>query len=318
MTQEKELVGRLEIESIRKAFPHEALHFTRWLEEHIDVLAERLGMDQLSVVQREKSVGAFNVDLLCEGRNGQAVIVENQLEQTNHDHLGKLLTYLVNLDAAAAVWVTSEPRPEHQKVMDWLNESTPATISFYLVKAEAVRIGDSPPAPLFTVVAGPSAQGKVTGHEKKEWAERHVKRVEFWTEFLQRSKERTPLFANIKPSTQHWISTGAGKSGISFNYCILMDSGTVELYIDHDHDTGLRNKAIFDKLHAQKEAVETDLGGPLEWQRLDDKRACRIMRRIEGGGLAQPETWPDLQDRMIEAMIRFHAALKPRLDKVKV
>ncbi|HRS00819.1 MAG TPA: DUF4268 domain-containing protein, partial [Candidatus Sumerlaeia bacterium] len=114
---------------------------------------------ELSVVQREKEVGEFNVDLLCEDNDGHYVIIENQLERTDHDHLGKLLTYLVNLEASMAIWITSAPRPEHQKVIDWLNESTGENISFYLVKVEATKIGDSPYAPLFTSGAGYSVKG---------------------------------------------------------------------------------------------------------------------------------------------------------------
>jgi len=317
MTQDKSLIGRLEIEPIRKAFPNEARHFTIWLEEHIEALAERLGL-RLAVVRREQTVGAFKVDLECEGPDGQRVIIENQLEPTNHDHLGKLLTYLVNLDAAIAVWVTSEPRAEHQKVIDWLNEATPPNTAFYLVKAEAVRVDGSPAAPLFTVVAGPSAESKEAGHEKKDWAERHYKRVEFWKGLLERSKDKTKLFAGKTPGREYWLSTGAGKSGIGFNYIIRQADAGVELYIDHDQTTGEKNKGIFDALFAQKEAIEKDYGGPLDWQRLNEKRACRILARVTGGGLTDPSTWPQVQDRMIDAMIRFHKAIKPRLDKVRV
>lgn len=98
-------IGQIEIPPIRKAFPHEAAHFTTWLESNIERLAQRIGM-QLTVVQREQKVGAFNVDLLCEDQDGNPVVIENQLKPTDHDHLGKLLTYLVNLDAAAAIWLT--------------------------------------------------------------------------------------------------------------------------------------------------------------------------------------------------------------------
>ncbi len=121
MTEGRELIGRLEIEPIRKVFRKEAQHFTTWLESHIETLSERVGIE-LSLVQREKTVGDFTVDLLCEDPDGRPVIIENQLERTDHDHLGKLLTYLVNLDASTAIWVTAEPRPAHQKVVDWLNE----------------------------------------------------------------------------------------------------------------------------------------------------------------------------------------------------
>ncbi len=317
MTQEREVIPLLEFKPIRQLFKDEAQHFTTWLEQHLEVLSERLGIE-LNLVQREKAVGDFNVDLLCEDSADRPVIIENQLEKTDHDHLGKLLTYLVNLDARAAIWVTSEPRPEHQKVIDWLNENTAADLAFYLVKVEAVSIGQSPPAPLFTVLAGPSEQTKQLGEKKKEWADRHIRRMEFWKGLLDRSKEKTKLFANISPGRYNWLGTGAGRSGVTFNYTIVMDLATVELYIDHDHETGAKNKAIFDALAAQKEAIEREFGGPLEWERLDDKRASRIRKRFTDGGLADPETWPRLQDEMIDAMIKLDRALRGRLAEVKL
>lgn len=317
MTNNTEMISRLEIVPIRKVFQKEAQHFTTWLESHIDALSERLNL-ALTVVQREKQVGDFNVDLLCEDADGRPVIIENQLERTDHDHLGKLLTYLVNLEASTAIWVTTDPRPEHQKVIDWLNESTAADISFYLVKAEATRIGNSPFAPLFTILSEPDRQTKEIGEKKKEWAERHVNRLDFWTSLLERSKDRTKLFSNISPGRYSWIGTGSGKSGVTFNYVILMDWAGVELYIDHDRDTGTKNKEIFDALHVQKDSIEKEFGGSLDWERLDEKRASRIRKRFTNGGLASPESWPALQDGMIDAMIRFEKVIRPRLQKIDV
>jgi hypothetical protein len=317
MGDSKALIGRTQFEPVRSVFRDEARHFTTWLEQNLEVLAERLGIE-LNLVQREKTVGDFNVDLLCEDESGRPIIVENQLEKTDHDHLGKLLTYLVNLNASAAIWVTGDPRPEHEKVVDWLNESTGADTSFYLVKVETIRIGDSSPAPLFTVIAAPDEQLREVGEKKKEWADRHYKRVEFWKGLLERSKQRTRLFATISPGRHSYIGTGSGKSGVTFNYSLSKGSAAAELYIDHDHETGEGNKAIFDALAAQKKDIEAEFGGPLEWERLDDRRASRISKWFEGRGLAQPESWPSLQDEMIDAMIRLDKALRGRLAQLNV
>jgi hypothetical protein len=317
MDQTATQVERLQIVALRQAFPKEAHHFTTWLEANIDALGERIGL-QLTVIQREQAVGDFNVDLLCEDTSGRQVIVENQLERTDHSHLGQMLTYLVNLGAKAAIWLTSDPRSEHQNVINWLNEATPADVSFYLIKVEAIRIGSSPFAPLFTVLARPDKQAKEIGEKKKEWADRHYNRVEFWKGLLDRSKGKTRLFTNIKPGRDHWMSTGAGRSGVVFNYIILMDAGAVELYIDSSQDTGQTNKTIFDALVAQKDAIEQEFGGPLEWERLSDKRASKIRWSTSVGGLATPDTWPMLQEEMISAMIRFEKALRSRLMKIEV
>src|SRR5690606_37152108 len=116
-----------------------------------------------------------------------------------------------NLDAKTAIWITSEPRPEHEKAIHWLNEIVSADTAFYLIKLEAYRIGDSSAAPLLTVVAGPSLEAKQAGTQKKELAERHLLRLEFWTQLLERAKTRTTLLAQISPGTEHWVAAGAGK-----------------------------------------------------------------------------------------------------------
>ena len=124
-------------------------------------------------------------------RTGEPVVIENQLEQTDHDHLGKVLTYLANLDAKAAIWISVSPRAEHIRTIQWLNETTPADVAFYLVRLAAYRVsGCEPAAPLFTVIVGPSAESKIFGKEKKELAERHVLRLKFWEQLLERAKER--------------------------------------------------------------------------------------------------------------------------------
>jgi hypothetical protein len=312
-----EIVTRLEIEPIRKAFPHEALHFTTWLESHIEALAERLGLE-LTVIEREKSVGNFNVDLLCEDGEGRPVIIENQLERTNHDHLGKLLTYLVNLDARIAVWVATESRPEHQRVIDWLNESTAADISFYLVKVEAIRIAGSPFAPLFTILAAPDSQIRKIGEKKKELAERQSSHLEFWKTLLDRSRPKTKLFVNRAPGHRNWLGIGAGKSGCGFSYVLPKDGACIELYIDHDRDTGEKNKAIFDALLGQRAEIEREFGGPLEWERLDDRRASRIRKYFNDAGRDTPQRWPELQEQMIDAMVRMDSVLRPRLSRIVV
>src|SRR3954469_475192 len=141
-------VGRLERVPLREVWPHEALDFTRWLEENTDVLSEVLDFE-LQNVERERAAGSFSVDLIGEDGDSRPVVIENQLERSDHDHLGKLITYLTAFDAARAVWIVADPRPEHVGAVTWLNESSSS--SFYLLKVEAVRILGSPPAPLLTL-----------------------------------------------------------------------------------------------------------------------------------------------------------------------
>lgn len=312
-----EQIGKIGIVPVREAFKREALDFTTWLEQNIDALTDRLGLE-LSVLEREKTVGSFNVDLLCEDDAGRLVIIENQLERTDHDHLGKILTYLVNLEASSAIWVTPEVRPEHERVIEWLNETTGTDITFYLVRVEAVRIGDSPFAPLFTVLAGPDEETKQVGETKKDWSERHQLRLEFWTELVERVRERKiALFANIKPSRDHWLSTGAGRGGVVYSYLIWKDGAGIELYIDTgNYDT---NKVIFDALFAQRDEIEREFGEPLNWQRLDNRRASRVMKRWDDrGNLTERDKWDELQETLIAGMTQLEHVLKKRLQQIKV
>jgi hypothetical protein len=139
------MIDKIQRVKLRDVWPHEATSFTVWLENNIDVVNECVGLN-LGSVRREKNAGDFNVDLVAEDESGNLVIIENQLEKSNHDHLGKLITYLTVLEAKGAIWIVSEPRPEHVRAIAWLNESRAA--AFYLVKVEAIRIGNSPAAPL--------------------------------------------------------------------------------------------------------------------------------------------------------------------------
>ncbi len=306
-------IGRLERVELRQIWPHEERDFSVWLENNIEALSEVLGID-LSVVQREKSVGSFELDLLAEDATGNIVIIENQLGPSDHDHLGKLVTYLTNLEAKTAVWIVANARPEHARVVSWLNEATPADVSFYLVSVEGYRIGDSEPAPLFTVISGPSRDSKDVGTKKKDLAERHVLRLRFWEQLLARAREKgITLHANRAPCTDNYIGAGAGISGVSFNYVVWLEGETAaELYIDTGDKE--KNKCIFDSLLREKEKIETDFGSSLLWERLDNVRASRIRHLMTLGGLKDGEDrWPVIQDAMIDAMDRLSRALKPHI-----
>ena len=306
-------IGRLKPVPLRELWPNEARDFTTWLSENLDFLGEALGMG-LSLVEQEASAGAFSADILAEDGDGNPVVIENQLERTDHDHLGKLITYLSNLDAKTAVWIASDPRPEHERAAHWLNEVMPADMAFYLVKVEAYRIGDSPAAPLLTMVAGPSAEARQVGVQKKERAERHVLRREFWTQLLERAKDRTSLHARRAPTDDSWLNAGAGKRGLNYSYVIRMDDARVELSIDGGDAEG--NKRIFDALYARREGIDEAFGDPLEWRRQDNVRVSRICHAIPGGGLRDRDRWTEIRERMIDAMVRLEKALELHIKRL--
>ena len=307
-------IGRLEHVPLRELWRHEARDFTTWLAANLDLLSAVLGFP-LALIQTEAATGTFSADILADAGSERTVVIENQLESTDHDHLGKLITYLSNLDASIAIWITSSPRPEHEQAIHWLNEWLPKNIAFYLITVEAVRIGDSNAAPLFAVVAGPSKAAREAGEVKKDLAERHVLRQEFWTQLLARAKERSNLHARISPGIDNWISAGAGRSGLSYNYLVLFHDSRVELYIDgSDADD---NKRVFDALYTHKDAIEQAFGAPLHWQRLDDRKSCRISYMLPDGGLQDQNRWSQIQDQMIDAMLRLETAFRPRIQALR-
>lgn len=306
-------IGKLKRVPLREVWKHEAVDFTKWLQDNVDVLNELLGL-KLASPERAKPAGSFNVDLVAEDEAGNAVIIENQLERTDHDHLGKLITYLTAIDAKKAIWIAKDPRPEHVAAINWLNESSSA--DFYVLKLEAVQIGESPPAPLLTLIVGPSAEGRQAGAAKKEIAERYDIRQRFWTDLLKRAKPRTNLHANIRPGEFGWLGTGAGKSGLGLNYSVRQRDAEVELYIDRGKDSDAENLSIFHKLEQSKPEIEQAFGHPLEWDQVEGRRACRIHYRIPGGGYRDEDKWPAIQDAMIDAMVALEKAVKPVIAKL--
>ena len=308
------MIERIKRTPLRDVWKHEAHDFTTWLEENIDALSEVLDFE-LSGVEREKAAGSFSVDLVAETGDGKTVVIENQLEKSNHDHLGKLLTYLTMLDASIAIWIVAEPRPEHVKCITWLNESSNG--AFYLIKLESIVIGDSSPAPLLTVIAGPSEEARQIGLTKKDLAERQKLRYRFWEGLLERSRKQTKLHANISPVPQNWVGTGAGISGMALNYAVRQTDAQAELYIDRGKGRDAENALIFDAFYTEKDRIERDAGLPINWEKLEAKRACRISIRTDLGGWRSPEDeWPTIHDKMIESMIALEKALRPTLRKL--
>jgi hypothetical protein len=309
------LIGKLEPVELRQLWKHEERGFSAWLEANLDVLGQAIGL-ALQNPERESDAGDFAVDMVVESGDGDRIIIENQLGSTDHDHLGKVITYLTNLDAKGAIWIASRPRAEHIRAVQWLNETSPDDTAFYLVQLAAYRIGSSEPAPLFTLIVGPSAESKVFGKQKKELAERHIERLAFWEGLLAHARAKGVLtHAQRSPTKDSWLSAGAGvRSGISFVYNIWTDGAAVELYID----TGQRseNERIFDLLLSRREAIEAAYGGQLDWDRLEGKRACRVRAEFAGDGLHAKEHWGTIQGGMVNRMERLSKAMKPPLAEI--
>ena len=196
----------------------------------------------------------------------------------------------------------------------WLNESSNA--DFYLLKLEAVKIGDSEPAPLLTLIVGPSEFTRKIDDSNQEFTERYKLRSAFWKQLLDFAKPKTKLHSGLNPSRYNWIGTGSGKSGIAYNYVIWEHETAVEVYIDRGKELQEENEEIFDKLFAKKEQIESKTGFELEWDRLPAKRACRIRKKFTVGGYKVQEQWQEAIEKTVEAMIKLESAFKSHIQNI--
>jgi hypothetical protein len=239
-----------------------------------------------------------------------AVIIENQLERTDHDHIGKLVTYLSNLDAKTAIWISTDPRPEHITAIDYLNEVVPEDTKFFLLKVQAFRIGESKPAPLFTIEAGPSIERTTVGKVKKEMAESENKRLLFFKSLLSKSNEKTSLFNSISPVVyQSWVGTSLGKSGLNIYYVINNRDARIDLTFNHsDGELNLKRYKYF---QTKKEEIEQSNGEPLFWDFKEGRKQHYIKAIIKVGGIVDESKWGEIQDEMIDKLIRLEKSVRP-------
>jgi len=302
------MVGKLKMVGLREVWKHEAYDFTCWLFENLEVLNEQIGLS-LTPIEKEKSVGPFYVDIFAEDSTGRKVIIENQLSKTDHDHLGKILTYLSNLDTKIAIWISTDPRPEHVAAINYLNEVIPEDTKFYLLRVQAFQIGDSEPAPHFTVEAGPSIVRKAGGDVKKELAKVDEKRYNFFDQILSIANQKTNLFSNISPNGyQGWISASAGRSGISWLIHSLKNVSKVDLFLCSP--SAEINKERFEKFFLNKENIEEIFGEKLIWDFKENRKQHYIRTFTKVGGIDDADKWPEIQNDLVDRLVRLEQALR--------
>ncbi|MBP2898783.1 DUF4268 domain-containing protein [Escherichia coli] len=296
------------IDDIRSVWEHEAKDFTPWLADNINLLGAELGMD-IELITTEHGIGAFSLDIYGKEVNtGHSVVIENQLEATDHSHLGQLITYASGADAKIVIWISREVREEHRKAVDWLNQVSSEDIHFFAIEIQAITIDGSLPAPFFNVKASPNEWGKAQkaiasggiGTKTQKRTYYH----EFFTKFLAELKQRKPHFTNAKSvGYDGWFGFSSGKTGYIYNATFRSGKRfSCELYIDTPNREV--NKAKFDELIQYKYEIEAALGD-LSWERLDDKKACRIAAYMDISS----------EDSMIDWGIKMLGAFKDTFAK---
>ena len=300
-----------EIKDLRTVWPHEAQDFTPWLaqDDNIALLSDAVGLD-IVVDETESSVGDFSVDIYAsEVGTSRRVIIENQLEDTNHDHLGKLITYASGKDAEVVIWLVKHAREEHKSAIEWLNNHTDDKVGFFLCEIKLFRIGNSDPAVKFEVIERPNDWTK---EQKKTDSVRptQLHRQEYWLAFQAHAFEDAKFakgFSRTKAGYDHWMNFAIGSSACHLAVDQLRKHGTlaVELYIDDDKD-------LFHALFAQKDAIEADSGLTFDWRELPERKASRIV--IErAADFDDKGSWDEQFDWIADTLRKMRRAFKKHL-----
>ena len=306
----EETLANIQRVELRDVWPNEASDFTPWLAENLSELGTALGLE-LELRQREADVGGYSLDILASDLSrDRPVVIENQLEATDHDHLGKLLTYAAGFDANVVVWLTRDFRDEHRQALDWLNQRTGEDTHFFGVVVELWTIDESRPALHFNLVAAPN-----------DWRKESVSRVserktgnpsakgERYRAFFQRLidtlRERHRFTAAKLGQAQNWYTFASGY-GQTFRYSACFtgqQQARIEVYIDSGDAND--NRALFDGLSKHKEGIEADLGYALDWQPLEQKQACRIATDRTGTIDDSDDVLEQIHDWMVERLLDF-------------
>jgi hypothetical protein len=310
-------LGRLERIDLRGVWLSESSDFTPWLAEpdNLAVLADAIGME-LELEAQERSIGPFRADILCKEVGGDHwVLIENQLERTDHTHLGQLLTYAAGLQAATIVWVAARFTDEHRATLDWLNEITDDAFRFFGLEVELWRIDGSAPAPKFNVVSKPNAWSRDVGRAAKQietdaLTDTRQNLLAFWTMFREHLAASGGPIRAQKPSPQHWMNFKVGRSGFVFSATLNSKEKRigVELYINSADPKG-----DYRRLHAQRQAVEADLGYSVQWLENPERKGAKIARYLDGLDPKQQSAWPEIARWLDESLRQFDRVFRPRV-----
>lgn len=311
-------LGRLSRVELRDIWLSESADFTPWLarEDNLSVLSETLGID-LELEAQEKAVGPFRADILCKDINSGAwVLVENQLERTDHSHLGQLLTYASGLEAVTIVWIAARFTDEHRSTLDWLNRITDDTFRFFGLEVELWRIGDSPAAPKFNIVSKPndwsrSVHQAARAIDESELSSTRLQQRDYWDAFHKvLDSVSGPVSGNRKPQPQSWMNYSIGRSGIALGTSLIRPKRQIraELYLSSP-----QAKAQFYQLRDQQADIERELGYALAWEELPSRRDCRIAYYLNDVDPQDPSDWPRQHDWLARHVNDFHRVFANRV-----
>ncbi len=296
--------------------------FTPWLAENLLLLGEALQLGELELKGTEVLAGDFRLDILAEDEEGNAVLIENQFEATDHRHLGQLISYAASMAqekrALTIIWVAERFKESHRAAIDWLNANTLEDNSFFAVEIEALKIGDSDPAPFFNVVAKPNNWARSVGNSARdaasgELADRHRSRINYWACFAEFLRANDSTFAIRRQVKNHWVSFSIGRSGVIISATISTQKRRVgvELYFHNDP-----LKLAIRKLASEKSEIEREFGESLEWQELPTRNSSRIAVYLSNVDPSDQNQLNDLNRWMLDRMQRFGRVFANRVKQL--
>ena len=326
-------LGRLQKVHLREVWPLEPSDFTPWLAKNISLLGDELGLEidpeSLSNIQTEVSVGAFSADIVAKDAAGETILIENQYGRTDHDHLGKVLTYAAGLGAKTIIWVTEFSREEHQKAVEFLNNHTTDELNFFLVQIEAWRIGDSLPAPKFSVIERPNEWGKLiksaSAASTPDGGELNLFKRNFWEKVRDYAVEFDDSIPWRSPSRENWQSlptvqrkyaqvvmlvttAGHGRIGDGATISVQYEFWPLDSAKKHSDD-----KSLFDALVIHRNEIEHELGMQLKWNRGDGQKYSKICA-IREGNYRNPAEQDDIAKWLVETAVKFYRIF-PQFDR---
>jgi len=309
-------LAKLKKINLKEFWKDEAREFTPWLaqEESLELLGNALGLE-IELKDTEVQVGKFYADLLAIDINSDRnIIVENQLGKTNHDHLGKIITYASGLDASIIVWICGKVSEEHRNAIDWLNEITDEKIAFFALEIELWKIGNSPLAPKFNVVCSPNEWAKMLKGTSKSLSETKVLQLEFWQTLKEYMEENKTFLRLRTPRAQHWYSIAIGRS--YFNLSLTVNTRDKRLGCEI-YMRGESAKTAFKKLEKKKKVIETELSEELNWQELPEGQDSRIILYTEGD-IKNKERWEEYFSWCKNYAEKFHRVFSKRIKNLKL
>ena len=310
----KEELGRLTKVPLRKFWEHEEDDFTPWLarEENISLLSETIRME-LEVEGTEINVGPFEADILCRDTvTDKQIVIENQLEPTDHKHLGQLLTYAPGLNAVTAIWIAEHFRDEHRAALDWLNQITPEDFSFFGLEIELWRIGDSPMAPKFNVVSHPNSWQKTVARiSRGELSTTNQLYLEYWTKLRNLLEQPDGVINPREPRTANWLGVSIGRS----KFLLAASASVRDRWICVSLTLrGPDAKPHFHLLGREKADIEEDIGDKLEWDEKDDWERSEISLSFpEEIDLEDRGDWDRQHEWLCDKLEVFHKVFSPRV-----